>query len=155
MVYHRRGLFKRPAVLEVGGDPGRRDIMAPQSAAWRARAMRNLPAAITTTTAVAWNRPAVQALVAAAGERASMRFLEFFAASIRNPHTRRAYYRAAEEFLAWCARQTRPVFDRGRRPRIEILSGRPSSRRDPRSTRRAHGKPVAGDFDNIAPWDKG
>src|SRR5260370_6130179 len=42
-------------------------------------------------------------LVAAAGERASMRFLEFFAANIRNPHTRRAYYPAAEEFLAWCA----------------------------------------------------
>jgi integrase/recombinase XerC len=46
--------------------------------------------------------PALPALVAAAGERASMRFLEFFAANIRNPHTRRAYYRAAEEFLAWC-----------------------------------------------------
>src|SRR5436309_7889394 len=42
-------------------------------------------------------------LIAAAGERASMRFLEFFAANIRNPHTRRAYYRAATEFLAWCA----------------------------------------------------
>ena len=27
------------------------------------------------------------------------RFLEFFAANIRNTHTRRAYYRAAEEFL--------------------------------------------------------
>ena len=33
------------------------------------------------------------ALVAAAGKRAGMRFLEFFAASIRNPHTRRAYAR--------------------------------------------------------------
>jgi site-specific recombinase XerD len=43
------------------------------------------------------------ALVAASGERASVRFLEFFAANIRNAHTRRAYYRAAEEFLAWCA----------------------------------------------------
>jgi site-specific recombinase XerC len=42
-------------------------------------------------------------LVVAAGERASMRFLEFFAANIRNPHTRRAYARAADEFLAWCA----------------------------------------------------
>jgi len=42
-------------------------------------------------------------LVAAAGKRASMRFLEFFAANIRNPHTRRAYFRASEEFLAWCA----------------------------------------------------
>jgi site-specific recombinase XerC len=46
---------------------------------------------------------AVPALVAAAGERAGMRFLEFFAANVRNPHTRRAYARAAEEFLAWCA----------------------------------------------------
>src|SRR5437660_2167877 len=46
---------------------------------------------------------AVPALVAAAGERAGMRFLEFFAANIRNPHTRRAYARAADEFLAWCA----------------------------------------------------
>jgi site-specific recombinase XerD len=45
----------------------------------------------------------VPALIAAAGARASTRFLEFFAANIRNPHTRRAYYRAAEEFLTWCA----------------------------------------------------
>jgi integrase/recombinase XerC len=30
---------------------------------------------------------ALPALVAAAGERAGMRFLEFFAANIRNPHT--------------------------------------------------------------------
>jgi hypothetical protein len=48
--------------------------------------------------------PVLPALVAAAGERASLRFLEFFfAANIRNPHTRRAYYRAVEEFLTWCA----------------------------------------------------
>jgi site-specific recombinase XerD len=45
----------------------------------------------------------VPELVAAAGDRAGTRFLEFFAANIRNPHTRRAYHRAAEEFLAWCA----------------------------------------------------
>jgi len=32
-----------------------------------------------------------------------MRFLEFFAANIRNPHTRRTYARATEEFLAWRA----------------------------------------------------
>ncbi|MGA2792770.1 MAG: site-specific integrase [Roseiarcus sp.] len=42
------------------------------------------------------------ALVAAAGDKASTRFLEFFAANIRNPHTRRAYSRAVAEFLAWC-----------------------------------------------------
>src|SRR5262249_47979850 len=48
--------------------------------------------------------PAFQlpALVAAADGRTRKRFLEFFAAQIRNRHTRRAYYRAAEEFLAWC-----------------------------------------------------
>jgi site-specific recombinase XerC len=49
------------------------------------------------------SRECVPALVAVAGERASMRFLEFFAANIRNPHRRRAYARAAVEFLAWCA----------------------------------------------------
>ena len=42
------------------------------------------------------------ALIAAAGDKAGMRFLEFFAARIRNPNTRRAYGRAAVEFLAWC-----------------------------------------------------
>ena len=38
-----------------------------------------------------------------AGDRAGVRFLEFFASAIRNPHTRRAYARAAGDFLAWCA----------------------------------------------------
>ena len=42
---------------------------------------------------------ALPVLVASAGERVGMRFLEFFAANIRNPHTRRAYSRAADEFL--------------------------------------------------------
>ena len=41
-------------------------------------------------------------LIAAAGEKRPLRFLEFFAANIRNPHTRRAYSRAVAEFLAWC-----------------------------------------------------
>jgi hypothetical protein len=42
------------------------------------------------------------ALVTVSGDRAGIRFLEFFAANIRNPHTRRAYGRAVGEFLAWC-----------------------------------------------------
>lgn len=46
--------------------------------------------------------PTVPALVANAGKRAGVRFLEFFAAQIRNPHTRRAYARAVREFLVWC-----------------------------------------------------
>jgi len=46
--------------------------------------------------------PVVPALVAAAGESAGIRFLEFFAAAIRNPHTRRAYSRAVADFFLWC-----------------------------------------------------
>ncbi len=39
--------------------------------------------------------------VANAGERAAYRFLEFFTARIRNPHTRRSYGRAVADFCAW------------------------------------------------------
>jgi hypothetical protein len=45
---------------------------------------------------------ALPALIVVAGERAARRFLEFFAASIRDPHTRRAYGRTVGEVLAWC-----------------------------------------------------
>ncbi|KVW61707.1 integrase [Burkholderia ubonensis] len=45
----------------------------------------------------------VPALVASAGEPAGVRFLEFFTSAIRNPHTRRAYARAASDFLTWCS----------------------------------------------------
>ena len=48
-------------------------------------------------------RVALPDLVIAAGDHASIRFLEFFVAAIRNPHTRRAYGRAVADFLAWCA----------------------------------------------------
>jgi len=41
-------------------------------------------------------------LVTASGERARIRFLEFFASNIRNPHTRRAYVRAVLDFMNWC-----------------------------------------------------
>jgi site-specific recombinase XerD len=46
--------------------------------------------------------PSLPAIVTADGERAQLRFLEFFAASIRNAHTRRAYAGAVTEFLTWC-----------------------------------------------------
>jgi integrase/recombinase XerC len=46
--------------------------------------------------------PQLPALVQAAGARARTRFLEFFAANIRNKNTRRAYAQATREFLAWC-----------------------------------------------------
>jgi site-specific recombinase XerD len=42
-------------------------------------------------------------LIAEAGPDAELRFLEFFAATIRNPHTRRAYARTIGAFLDWCS----------------------------------------------------
>ena len=59
------------------------------------------------------NSTSLPVLAAAAGNRASMRFLEFFAANIRNPHARRAYARAAGEFLGWCASAGVPSTTRG------------------------------------------
>ncbi|MDQ3332635.1 MAG: tyrosine-type recombinase/integrase [Planctomycetota bacterium] len=44
----------------------------------------------------------VPALIANAGDRASQRFLEFFAAQIRNRGTREAYARAVAQFCRWC-----------------------------------------------------
>ena len=44
----------------------------------------------------------VPRVIADAGDRAARRFLEFFAATIRNKNTRMAYYRAAIRFFAWC-----------------------------------------------------
>jgi site-specific recombinase XerD len=62
-----------------------------------------LPAVIERTQIIGDVRADfVPALIAVAGERASVRFLEFFAANIRNPHTRRAYSRAVSEFMTWC-----------------------------------------------------
>ena len=39
--------------------------------------------------------------IADAGDQAARRFLEFFAATIRNKNTRMAYYRAVVRFFAW------------------------------------------------------
>ena len=74
------------------------------------------------------------ALVTAAGDRAGVRFVEFFTANIRNPHTRRAYARAVNDFLAWCADagmnsivdiQTGPCCNAGlRRKRASLLRQR-------------------------------
>jgi len=46
--------------------------------------------------------PAIPAIIAAADDRAQVRFLEFFTVTIRNPNTRRAYARGIGEFLGWC-----------------------------------------------------
>jgi site-specific recombinase XerD len=63
-----------------------------------------LPATITPTE-IASNPRAlnvVPALIADLGEEAAWRYVEFFTANIRNPHTRRAYARACNRFFAWC-----------------------------------------------------
>jgi hypothetical protein len=44
----------------------------------------------------------VPALIADLGEQAAWRYVEFFTANVRNPHTRRAYARACSRFCAWC-----------------------------------------------------
>jgi site-specific recombinase XerC len=46
--------------------------------------------------------PDLPALLTAAEPRTQTRFWEFFAAQIRNRHTRRAYSRATGQFLLWC-----------------------------------------------------
>lgn len=48
--------------------------------------------------------PHVPAMVAQAGPDVARRYLEFFAASIRNKNTRAAYLTAATKFFAWCER---------------------------------------------------
>lgn len=57
------------------------------------------------TTEVAILEPAagsmlVPAMVVAAGERAALRFIDFFTANIRNPNTRAAYAVAVRGFFA-------------------------------------------------------
>lgn len=44
----------------------------------------------------------VPAIIAAAGDKASEHFLEFFAATIRNKNTRMAYVQAIAQFCRWC-----------------------------------------------------
>jgi integrase/recombinase XerD len=66
---------------------------------------RNLPAVVEHGAAVSASTLrsslAVPAMVANAGNRASKRFLDFFAASIGNDNTRLAYYRAVCNLFAW------------------------------------------------------
>ena len=65
--------------------------------------MNQLVPKSVSRAAAAWQSSAVvPVMVAAAGEKAARRFLEFFAATIRNRNTREAYYRNVCRFFAWC-----------------------------------------------------
>ena len=57
--------------------------------------VENLPSVLTL-------KFPVPALIAAAGDKASEHFLEFFAATIRNANTRAAYVTAVAQFCRWC-----------------------------------------------------
>jgi site-specific recombinase XerD len=63
-----------------------------------------LPATIVSVEITANQRApnVVPALIADLGDEAAWRYVEFFTANIRNPHTRRAYARACNRFFAWC-----------------------------------------------------
>jgi hypothetical protein len=60
------------------------------------------PAGVVVSPVEAYAATLVPALVAAVGNAASWRYVEFFTANIRNPHTRRAYAPACSQFFAWC-----------------------------------------------------
>ena len=47
---------------------------------------------------------ATPTIITRAGASTRKKFFEFFAVPIRNAHTRAAYYRAIQQFLAWCER---------------------------------------------------
>jgi integrase/recombinase XerD len=75
--------------------------------------------------------PPVPALIAGAGDRAALRFVEFFTVNIRNRNTRAAYGRAAADFLRWCEGQGIDALGRVHPVHvaayIELLQGRRSA----------------------------
>ena len=68
------------------------------------------------------SRPAIKRH---AGDRARMRFVEFFSANIRSANTRRSYAKATDEFLA--IRQHRSL--EARKPSEDVLGDRTTRRR--------------------------
>lgn len=62
-----------------------------------------MPQEIVPASALPAVSAAVPAIVARGGARTVKRFLEFYAAQIRNPNTRAAYARAARGFFDWCS----------------------------------------------------
>ena len=60
-----------------------------------------LVGATSRTLTSSGSAPGLPALIARAGAEAQRRYLEFFAAQIRNRNTREAYLRAVRAFLGW------------------------------------------------------
>ena len=67
------------------------------------RMSEQLPAVVQSgALAVSANTYIVPAIVAALDVQASWRYVEYFAANIRSPNTRRAYARACSRYFGWC-----------------------------------------------------
>jgi hypothetical protein len=71
----------------------------------------NLPAKVYDLTAIDTELAVVSAdsfatpiIITRAGPSTRKKFFEFFTVPIRNANTRAAYYRAIQQFLAWCER---------------------------------------------------
>ena len=58
--------------------------------------------------------------VSTMGQKAALRFIEFFTVNIRNTNTRRAYYGAAAGFLDWC--QVQGIRDLGQTQPIHVAA---------------------------------
>lgn len=65
-------------------------------------AMSNNIAIITPRSIARLRIGRIPAVIKAAGPKAATRFIEFFAATIRNKNTRLAYARAIGQFFEWC-----------------------------------------------------
>jgi hypothetical protein len=74
------------------------------------------------------------ALIADLRDQAGWRYVEFFTANIRNPHTRRAYARACARFFAWC--EDRGLTPAAIRPHAVANPDREGSQAEPSLDRR-------------------
>ena len=81
----------------------------------------------------------VPAIVAAAGDNAMRRFLEFFAVTINNANTRDAYLHACRRFFAWC--DARGSIHSRARKGLREADRQAAPRRDPHAVRLADRRP--------------
>jgi hypothetical protein len=61
-----------------------------------------IPSAMSAVTTAMPDAHLIPTLIVDAGDAAGWRYIEFFTANIRNPHTSRAYARACSQFFGWC-----------------------------------------------------
>ena len=102
LIVGKPGLAGVPGVPGIAGVPGRPGLPGTPGRPGNAGACALRDAILMNQLVTFRSAEASPALVAAAGERAELRFLEFFTANSRNRNTRRAHAQAVREFLARC-----------------------------------------------------